>query len=229
MLTEGKLLIVMKNQEIGTRADAGSFSYGLCLFVALSFLVPQAYAANFAAGTGEPDDPYQIASAQHLISIGSDPDLLDKHFVLIGDIDLDPNLPGGRVFARAVIAPDMNALERRFQGTPFGGRFDGNDFSISNLTISGEDNLGLFGELEEGARVSRLAVVQAGLTGTGGRIGIIAGENRGTISHCYGSGTVSGFSEVGGLVGSNTGTLAHCSSDGEVSGSDRRWGARWVQ
>ena len=238
------MLIVMKNQEIGTRADAGSFSYGLCLFVALSFLVPQAYAANFAAGTGEPDDPYQIASAQHLISIGSDPDLLDRHFVLISDIDLDPNLPGGRVFSQALIAPDTNGLEGGFQGTPFGGRFDGNGFSISNLTISGKDNLGLFGEVQMGAQIGNLVLTQGNITGTGGRIGIIAGDNQGTVSHCYGSGTVSGFSEVagswgptpapwptapvtvrspgatdvGGLVGSNRNKISNCDSSGMTSG-----------
>ena len=61
------------------------------------------HAADFAGGTGEPNDPYQIATAEQLISIGSDPNLLDKHFVLINDIDLDPNLPGGQVFPRAVI------------------------------------------------------------------------------------------------------------------------------
>ena len=52
------------------------------------------YAYDFAAGTGEPNNPYQIATAEQLISIGTDPNLLDKHFVLINDIDLDPNLPG---------------------------------------------------------------------------------------------------------------------------------------
>ena len=54
-------------------------------------------AYGFAGGTGEPNDPYQIATAEQLTSIGSDPNLLDKHFVLVADIDLDPNLPGGRI------------------------------------------------------------------------------------------------------------------------------------
>ena len=36
---------------------------------------------RFAGGTGEPNDPYQIATADQLISIGSDPNLLDKHYL----------------------------------------------------------------------------------------------------------------------------------------------------
>lgn len=72
--------------------------------------------AKYSGGTGEPNDPYQIATAAHLTSIGSNPDLLDKHFVLIDDIDLDPNLPGGQVFTQAIIAPDISNFEDGFQG-----------------------------------------------------------------------------------------------------------------
>ena len=62
-------------------------------------------AADFAGGTGEPDDPYQIATAEQLIGLGEDPNLYDQCFVLTADIDLDPNLPGRKVFTQAVIAP----------------------------------------------------------------------------------------------------------------------------
>jgi len=58
--------------------------------------------AQFAGGTGEVDDPFQITTAEQLISIGQDPDLLDKCFVLVNDLDLDPNLPGGRIFSLRV-------------------------------------------------------------------------------------------------------------------------------
>ncbi|HOV77792.1 MAG TPA: hypothetical protein PLS24_07170, partial [Sedimentisphaerales bacterium] len=39
-------------------------------------------AVKFAGGTGEPNDPYQIATAEQLIAIGSDPNLARSHFVL---------------------------------------------------------------------------------------------------------------------------------------------------
>lgn len=64
--------------------------------------------AQYSGGTGEPNDPYQIATAADLIALGETPDDYDKHFILTADIDLDPNLPGGRVFDKAVIAPDTN-------------------------------------------------------------------------------------------------------------------------
>ena len=62
-------------------------------------------AYEFAGGTGEPNDPYRIATAAQLISIGLNEVLLGSHFVLIDDIDLNPNNPESQVFDYAVIAP----------------------------------------------------------------------------------------------------------------------------
>lgn len=89
---------------------------GIILMVYL-VLQPSALSAEFAGGTGEPDDPYQIATAEQLIGIGTDPNLLDKSFVLVADIDLDPNLPGGRVFEGALIAATFKGV---FGGGPGG-------------------------------------------------------------------------------------------------------------
>ena len=47
-----------------------------------------AVCAEFAGGTGEPNDPYQIATAEQLIAVNSDPNLMSKHFLLVDDIDL---------------------------------------------------------------------------------------------------------------------------------------------
>jgi len=74
------------------------------LFPAIFCILTSAsYAYTFAGGTGEPNVPFQIATAEQLCSIGSDPNLLDKHYVLTADIDLDPNLPGGKVFSRRLL------------------------------------------------------------------------------------------------------------------------------
>ena len=114
---------------------------------------------KYEGGTGEPNDPYQIATAEDLMLLGEAPEDYDKHFLLTADIDLDPNLPGGQVFDRAVIAPDTNDIEPDFQGTPFTGVFDGNGQTISHLTTQGQDYLGLFGQLESGANVKNLGAV----------------------------------------------------------------------
>jgi hypothetical protein len=42
-----------------------------------------------------------IATAADLIALGETPEDFDKHFIIIADIDLDPNLPGRNVFDRA--------------------------------------------------------------------------------------------------------------------------------
>jgi len=83
--------------------------------------------ARYSGGTGEPNDPYQIATAADLIALGETPGDYDKHFILTADIDLDPNLPGRKLFDRAVISPDTDPNDEYcwFQGTPFAGVFDG--------------------------------------------------------------------------------------------------------
>jgi len=159
---------------------------------------------KYASGTGESNDPYQIATSEDLMLLGETPEDYDKHFILTTDIDLDPNLPGRKVFDRAVIAPDVNAVEFDFQGTPFTGVFDGNGHAVSHLTITGAGYLGLFGQVAlECAEVRNLGVTDVSITGTGSFVGGLAGDDHdsGTVIACYSTGTVSGESDVGGLVG----------------------------
>jgi hypothetical protein len=169
--------------------------------------------AQYAGGTGTPENPFQIATADDLADLSDAESDWDKHFVLLNDIDLDPNLPDGQVFERAVIAPDTGPESTKwwdFSGTPFSGTFDGNGFAIRNLTIAGEHHLGLFGEIAETAEVRALGVVNIRIAGTGGHIGGLAGHSLGRVISCYSTGTVSGQNEVGGLVGWNGwGTVWH--------------------
>ena len=107
--------------------------------VLLLNLVALPVQAKYSGGSGTAADPYQIATAADLIALGETPADYDKHFILTADIDLDPNLPGRKVFDKAVIAPDTNPndMHSDFQGTPFGGVFDGNGHAISHLSIKG--------------------------------------------------------------------------------------------
>ncbi len=173
-------------------------------------------AAQFAGGTGTADDPYQIATAEQLRSIGSDPGLLDKQFVLIADIDLDPNLPGGKVFDRAVVAPDGDPITDGYQGAAFSGVFDGNDCTISNLRIRGACYLGLFGQ-NSGA-VRGVGVVNADVAGSGYAVGALTGWNLGSVTQCHSTGAVAGASLVGGVVGHNdTGRVVLCYSTAAIA------------
>ena len=149
--------------------------------------------AKYSGGTGDPNDPYQIATAEDLMLLGESPKDYDKHFTLTADIDLDPNLPGRKVFDRAVIGI-------------FAGDFDGNGHAISRLT-----GTGLFGRLESGAEVRDLGVVDVNVTGGSA----LVGTNEGVVAQCYSSGIVSG---PGGLVGANCGEIVNCYSTSAVSG-----------
>ena len=158
--------------------------------------------AKYSGGSGTADDPYQIATADDVMLLGETSEDYDKYFTLTADIDLDPNLPGRKVFERAVIAPDVEG-KQYFQGTAFTGTFDGNGKRISRLTIDGGSYLGLFGLLDDAARISSLAVEAADVSGIGDYVGGFASWNRGIISNCHSTGTVSGDMYVGGLVGRN--------------------------
>ncbi|MHC4518576.1 MAG: GLUG motif-containing protein, partial [Planctomycetota bacterium] len=142
-------------------------------------------AARFAGGTGDPNDPYQIATAAQLTSIGADPTLLNKHYVLLNDIDLDPNLPGNRVFNQAVIGRVGERLGE------FKGRFSGAGHIIRNLVIVSESEypVGLFSDVGRGAEVEQLGIENARISGVDA-VGTLAGENGGRIIACYATGIV---------------------------------------
>jgi hypothetical protein len=165
--------------------------------------------AQYSGGTGEPNDPYQIATAADLIALGEDPNDYDRHFILIADIDLDPNLPGRRVFDRAVIAPDVNDTDYYlyYEGRSFTGLFDGNRHVIRNLHIQGRDYLGLFGQAGLEAKISNVGLDAVDVNGTGDWVGGLVAWNRGSVTGSCSTGSVSGGDAVGGLVGANYGTV----------------------
>lgn len=182
---------------------------------------------QFAGGTGEPNNPYQIATADQLIGIWSpqEPELLQKHFVLTASINL-----AGRTWSDSVIS--------FFQGV-----FDGNGWTVRNLRIEGGDSQGLFGIVWPGAEIRNLGIenvhIAWGQMGgalariNGGRLvncystgtintalaaGGLVAWNEGTMINCYSTATVGGAISVGGLAGRNMGSISHCHATGDVIG-----------
>jgi hypothetical protein len=171
----------------------------------LSWQLPPGYGLpTFSGGTGEPGDPYIISTAEDLESIGSNTRLMKCHFRVVDDVDLMdfPFYPIG----------DYD--------NPYKGVFDGNNHTISDLTITGDDYVGLFGQLASGAEVKNLGVVDVSITGTGSYVGGLVGMNNGTVTKCYSTGAVDGNDYVGGLAGSNSGTVTQCYGTGTVSGNE---------
>jgi hypothetical protein len=58
---------------------------------------------DWLAGQGTAETPYRIHTADQLSLLSQASILWDSHFVLAADINLDPALPGGRIFGQAVI------------------------------------------------------------------------------------------------------------------------------
>ena len=99
-------------------------------------------------------------------------------------------------------------------GSRFDTTFKGNGFTISNLFIkrTGTSDIGLFGAIDATARVESLGVKNAYVNGQN-YVGIIAGDNYGTIAASWTSGVVRGDIYVGGLVGYNIRTGAGQTGD----------------
>ncbi|HEV56605.1 MAG TPA: hypothetical protein ENN87_03800 [Phycisphaerales bacterium] len=169
--------------------------------IVFALTIPYATAGTYSGGSGTAEDPYQIANANDVISLGQTPDDYDRHFILTADINLS-----AYTFNRAVIAPDMDNLADGFQGTAFSGVFDGRGHRILELRIYGGGRsyyLGLFGRTDSPASISNVGVHVANIGGPR-CVGAIVGSNLGTITKSYSAGFLSG-AFVGGLVGCNEG------------------------
>lgn len=173
--------------------------------------------SDFAGGAGTEASPYQVATADQLNNVR---DHLDKYFIQTADIDLgvEPWNEG------AGWVPIGTYVE------PFSGNYDGNNYVITNLTISNSalSYAGLFGHLSgeavgislTGASIRALdfsGLLAGYVTGTvressavgvvraHEHVGVLVGHNRGVVERCYSKGSISGVNTVGGLIGWNDG------------------------
>jgi hypothetical protein len=193
------------------------------VLVLLLLLVPSVSLARYSGGSGEPNDPYRIATPEDLNDIGNHPEDFNDCFILVNNINM-----AGFIYSTALIAPDIDNSTAGFQGTPFTGIFDGNDCNICNLTIdttgARNDYLGLFGQIEKGqVRNLRIDVNVAGGDNSA-LFGGLCGESRwqGTISKCYATGSVSGGAHsghIGGLCGRAL-RMSNCYATGSVTAGD---------
>ncbi|MHC4738738.1 MAG: GLUG motif-containing protein [Planctomycetota bacterium] len=188
-------------------------------FICLSFVILAGLATRLGAGiydngTGEPNDPYLISSAENMNQIGMNPDDWDAHFLLTADINLAD-----------YTGTEFNIIGMPFDN-PFTGVFDGNGHSISNFTYesSGISKIGLFGYINDvNAEIKDLTLIAPNLqAGTGDYVGPLVGFiTEGTVMDCrIEDGSVSGNSYIGGLAGYNSnGTISNCYANGEVAGT----------
>jgi hypothetical protein len=104
----------------------------------------------------------------------------------------------------------------------FTGTFDGQGYEIRSLFTNRPDEMyvALFGVVGEGGVVQNIGVVNADVTGYGA-VGVLVGDNEGTVSYSYSTGNVTGSVDsggIGGMVGINLGTVSNSYSSGSVTG-----------
>jgi hypothetical protein len=170
--------------------------------------------AQFSGGTGSAKDPYQITSLNQLQHIGNH---LDKHFVQTANIDASATSSwnDGKGFL------PIGTVE-----TPFTGTYDGNNYTITGLTIQREAEaaVGMFGAVTDGE--IRDVILSSVIVSGGWSVGGLVGSNRrGPVTGVQVSGEVSGDVRVGGLVGQNIGaTIASSSASGKVIVNEEKGG-----
>jgi len=98
----------------------------------------------------------------------------------------------------------------------FNGTFDGQGYEIRDLFIDGDDEVGLFSFVGEGAHIKDIGVVNVNVTGQV-YVGALAGYNLGHVSNSYATGSVVGEDVVGGLIGSNAGPISDSHFIGNVN------------
>ncbi|HEY3917234.1 MAG TPA: GLUG motif-containing protein [Stellaceae bacterium] len=150
---------------------------------------------------------YQITDVYGLQGIGS-ATLLADDFILANTIDATGTASWNSNTGFAPIGST----------TAFTGSLNGAGDTIDALTIKQPtgSNIGLFGVIGSGGSVSNLGLTSVAITGHD-NVGALVGNNRGTISQGFVTGTVSVTSSatinnivpqnIGGLIGDNSGTV----------------------
>lgn len=181
---------------------------------------------NGFTGSGTEADPYLIKSKADLIELrngvnGSSQHYKGEHFKQTADIDLTE---GDGTFSG--IGTDG------YSSHIFGGIYDGDGHSISNLTINGlgadakgkaskansTSFVGLFGYVENGGVIKNLTIASGDISGwqyAGG----IAGYNDGLIANCRNLATVkTAYAYSAGIAGylTENGAVSGCYNAGEI-------------
>lgn len=166
---------------------------------------------DFAGGTGTTSDPYQISNSKHLCNVSK---AVEANFKLTGNVDMN-----GVTF------------------TPiygFKGTFDGNNLTISNLTVECDYQAALFRQTVD-ATLKNINLTNVKATAKSGGAAALVGAflGNGTISNCSVSkavitdkGTVGASANsgkyTGGIVGSaedGSSTITGCSFQGTITGN----------
>ncbi len=176
--------------------------------------------AQFDGGSGLPNDPYLVNTAEQLNEVRNH---LNAHFLQTSPINLD-------------VAP-FNEGEGWLPIAVFNGRYDGGGHTISGLFINRlGSNIGLFGETGSNAEIRNVHLSNMDVSGRFS-VGGLVGRNQGTVVACSAGGSITGLREeyeffpgevyfdcaqsFAGLAGENSGgAIDSCSTTVNVEGLD---------
>ena len=174
-----------------------------------------------ARGTGSQMDPFKVYDAYAMQRVGrggpGGPGVTGEFS--------DWTLGSSYRLMRSITLPAGNWTPIGNTTTPFTGTFDGNDFTISGLRITGSSpTQGLFGAVNN-ATIENLGLTNIIINVTSGSIGGLVGNIQGTnhtaIKNCYVTGSITASSSIGGIVGQIAGnaTVEYCYTDVAINGS----------
>ncbi|GAB3023410.1 CARDB domain-containing protein [Natronobiforma cellulositropha] len=158
-------------------------------------------------GNGTADEPFQITTVGELQWIDRN---RSAHYELRNTLNASETATwnGGAGFEPIGSEDD-----------PFTGHFDGNGHVISSLTVdrTGQDRVGLFGEVGGDGTVERVGLANVSVTG-GDEVGGLVGRLEGGVERSWVDGSVLGNERIGGLAGNNRGSVGTSASYAAVSG-----------
>ena len=132
---------------------------------------------------------------------------LTRHYKLTQNVTLTPPAEGGSNWAAI-----------GWSGGGFRGSFNGQRYTITNLTINSTvSTQGMFGVIGNGGVVENIGLIGGSVIG-GNCIGGIAGATvpGSTVKNCYFSGNINCGNEGGGIVGLNEGMVQNCYFTGNI-------------
>lgn len=198
----------------------------LCLALLASVLplgaVPaRAAGENTLEGKGTQDEPYLIKDAEDLIEFARRVN------------DNDPiNEKEGELNAWAELKKDIDLENTSWTPIaynyehPYSGTFDGNNHTISGLSINNSSTnygyFGLFGAVGEGGTVTNLTV-EGSITvnsGSNVRAGGVVASNDGDVSNCTSEVAITveaNIAYIGGIIGSNAGNVSNCTNKTDIT------------
>ncbi len=196
---------------------------GVVFCVAVVCVLGSAAQAQPWDGSGTPNDPYRIATAEDLNDIGNHPEDFNKHFIMVNDINLADYT--GTSFNMIGIYVGWRSPDNK----PFRGVFDGNGHRIYNFTHSSTNMIpiGLFRLVNDpNAKIMNLRLVNPNVdAGSGEEAGWLVGSlvgylEDGTVANCRVEGCqVWGAEPIGGMVAWSEGLITDCYAEGTVIGT----------